>query len=100
MADHWIVTVINDIVAPLAPYPLLAGIGWWLWRQGRTQERLRNVEKSVRELRQDIRDLRTDVIDVAQELRKDIRALSQAMYQPPSTRIVDPHEHTNENRQD
>lgn len=93
MSDHWIVTVINDIVAPLAPYPLLAGTGWWLWRQGRTQEQLRNVEKGVRDLRRDIRE-------VSQELRKDIRALSQAMYQPPSTRVVDPHEHTSENRQE
>ena len=125
MADHWLVTVINDIVAPLAPYPLLAGLGWWLWRQGRTQERLRNVEKSVRDVRRDVRDVRGEVRDVrgevrelrgefkeesrelrkeirdsSLELRKDIRMLSRAMYQPPRTWVVDQYEGADEDMED
>ena len=95
-----------------------AGLGWWLWRQGRTQERLRNVEESVGDVRRDVRDvrgevrdvrgefkeesreLRKDIRDSSQELRKDIRELSRAMYRATRTRVVDPHELASEDMDD
>ena len=99
MADHWLYSIMTDIVVPLAPYLLLPVIGWFIWLEGRNLERLGKIEKGVRHLRRDVaemsRGLRGEIRCLAEEMRKEMRATSRAINQLRGIRAVEPLEHTN-----